>query len=260
MVADTNGNLIILGVTGSANFPVSATAYDTSYNGGPGGSVGWAPFPTGVDIFITKFTPGGDSLIGSTFLGGTGVDGANKNLDFNYGDAARGEVILGSGGDIFFASTTLSTDFPVSANAYQSSNAGLQDAVIGKMNGDLSQRIWATYLGGTVHDAAYSLKRNLNGSLLYVAGGTRSQNFPVDANAYQSSLGGNTDGFITSFNSTNGTYVNSTFNGTNDYDQNFFISLDFDDDVYVFGQSKGQYPVSQGVWSVPNSTSTNRDL
>lgn len=254
MVVDTSGHLIVLGVTGSPNFPVSATAFDTTFNGGPNVNVGWAPFSTGVDIFITKFSADGDSLIGSTYLGGTHTDGANNNLAYNYGDAARGEVIVDLNGDIYFASSSRSNDFPVSTNAYQANNAGLQDAVVGKMNGNLSQRIWATYLGGIAHDAGYSLKRNVAGNKLFVAGGTRSQNFPVDVGAYQSSIGGNTDGFITSFNPSNGSYINSTFNGTVKYDQNFFISLDLDDAVYVFGQTRGQYPVSPGVWYIPHST------
>ena len=255
MVVDNLGNLIVLGLTGSNNFPVTSCAFDTSYNGGPNGSIGWAPFTQGSDIFITKFNAAGNALIGSTFLGGTSVDGANQTLQVNYGDAARGEVIADQNGNIFFISSTGSTDFPTSGSTvYQDTLAGGQDAVLGKLSSNLCNLLWSTYLGGNLNDAGYSLKLNSAETTLFTCGGTRSDNFPSSANAWQTSRAGNTDGWIASFNSSNGNYLASTFNGTAQMDQNYFIELDGDDDVYVFGQTKGDYTVTPGLWGVTDGT------
>ncbi len=99
-----------------------------------------------------------------------------------------------------------------------------------------------------------SLKLNSTQTSVFVAGGTMSANFPVSTNAYKSTFSGDTDGWIASFAYATGNYVASTFNGTTAYDQNFFVALDADDDVYVFGQTKGAYPTTAGLWGVPNSS------
>ena len=255
MIVDSLGNLVILGVTGSANFPVTATAYDTSFNGGPNSTVGWAPFANGVDIFVAKFSANGSTLVGSTYLGGTSTDGNNQQLQINYGDAARGEIMIDASGNIYYASVTGSSDFPtVGTGIAQSSLGGAMDAVVGKFNPALTNLLWSTFLGGTAADAAYSLKLNAGITQLFVAGGTRSDNFPVSTNAYQNSRGGNTDGFIASLNPSNGAFISGTYNGTAEIDQNYFVEVDFDGDVYVFGQTKGNYPVTPGLWGITDGT------
>lgn len=255
MIVDSLGNLIVLGVTGSNNFPVTVTAYDTSFNGGPSSTVGWAPFSSGVDLFVAKFSPNGSALVGSTYLGGSSTDGNNQQLIVNYGDASRGEVMIDALGNIYYASVTGSTNFPVVGSGItQGSLAGAMDAVIGKFNPNLTALLWSTFLGGTAADAAYSLKLNPLATELFVVGGTRSDNFPVSGNAYQTSRGGNTDGFIVCLNPANGAFISGTYNGTSEVDQNYFVEVDFDGDVYVFGQTKGNYPVTPGLWGITDGT------
>jgi len=253
MVVDANSDLIILGITGSANFPVTPTAFDTTFNGGPNVNVSFMPFAQGVDLFIAKLSSNGASLLASTFVGGSGTDGANLAIVRNYGDQARGEVIASSAGEILFASSSNSTDFPSGTNSYQDSLQGGQDAVLGRFNSNLSILNWSTYLGGTNNDAGFSLKLNSTENTVYAAGGTLSNNFPVSTQAYKPVFGGQTDGWIASFNKSNGAYITSTFNGTSAYDQNFFVALDEDDDVYVYGQTKGTYPTTPGLWGIPGS-------
>jgi hypothetical protein len=245
----------VLGVTGSADFPVTPTAFDTSFNGGPNASVGWAPFSNGVDLFIAKFSPSGSNLAGSTYLGGTSTDGSNQYLQMNYGDAARGEIITDGAGNVYFATSTGSTDFPTAGSSvYQDSLAGGQEAVLGKLNTNLTNLTWCTFVGGNVHDAAYSIKLNAIENTAFVAGGTNSNDFPVSTNAYQTQRGGSIDGWVASFNAQSGAYIASTFNGTPQNDQNFFIDLDDDDDVYLFGQTEGNYPVTSGLWTISDGT------
>ncbi|MBX9449014.1 MAG: hypothetical protein KL787_04565 [Taibaiella sp.] len=117
----------------------------------------------------------------------------------------------------------------------------------------LSTLIWSTYIGGDSDDAAYVLAFSADQSVLYVAGGTQSDDFMTDysddglMSGYQ---GGTADGFICKFQNS-GTYslLTVTFVGTNSYDQVYGIQVDKDNDVYVMGQTLGAFPVSDGVYS-----------
>ena len=139
LVTDAQGNLYVYGITGSANFPTTPSAFDTTFNSGPNVNVSFLPFSQGVDIFIAKFNALGTALLGATFLGDSGTDGANLQLSFNYGDQSRGEIIVNSSGQIYFASSTNSLNFPVQTNSFQPALAGQQDAVLGKFTTNLDQ-------------------------------------------------------------------------------------------------------------------------
>jgi hypothetical protein len=134
---------------------------------------------------------------------------------------------------------------------------GVQDAILLKMKPNLSDFEWSTYLGGTNVDLAYSMKldKDLN---VYVTGGTKSTDLRniVEAGAptpMLASLQGNDDGYVAKFSIT-GICKQITYVGTPSADQCFAIDLDSDANVYVVGQTRGNYPISAGVtYSVPNS-------
>lgn len=251
MIVDKFNNLIISGRTYSSNYPTTASAYDRTANGG-------------AELVITKLNATGTALIGSTYLGGSGDDCVNfdaeefvgGNLKHNYGDDARSEVILDDIGNIYVAACTRSSDFPTQ-NAIQTTNAGAQDAVLVKMNDNLSTLIFSTYLGGSNDDAGYVLALNKAQNAIYMAGGTMSSNFPSTGGTYRSAYaGGSTDGYIVRIlNGPPYTLQRGTFIGTGNYDQVYGIATDNNDDVYVMGQTLGgAFPVSPGVYSNPNSS------
>ena len=252
MVASNDNGLVIMGVTGSNNYPVTANALDTSFNGGPSASVGFASFPNGVDIIVTHLDSTGGALIGSTFIGGTKTDGANKGLYYNYGDNSRGEVIYDST-FIHVATSTHSTDF-------MGGNWGTftkQNAAIFSLNKDCSASPKSKVFLGVNHDAGYSLRtmRENNKYFIIMAGGTKSNNLPTTPNAYQTTYGGGQmDGYILKYDWALDSVVALTYNGTSAYDQNYFVEVDRDNSIYVFGQTLGLYPFTLGVWKVANSS------
>jgi len=248
LVVDPQGNLVIYGVSYSANYPVSASAYDNSYNGNG-------------DIVVTKLNAAGTALLGSTFLGGSGMDGINFDpqeftsgkLKRNYGDQNRGEINVDASNDIYVASCTQSSDFPTTAGAVQSSFGGVQDGCAFKLNNNCSALIWSTYIGGSSDDACYSLDIGPAGTL-YVAGGTMSNNFPVVTGSLHTTYqGGQYDGFICLINATGTQLINSSFVGTTGDDQIYFVKLDAAGNVYFVGQTTGNYPVQNAAYSNPNS-------
>lgn len=247
------GELFVLGVTSSANFPMAGASFDNTFNGGPtlsGSTVNSLNFQ-GSDIFVARFNPTGSALIASTYIGGSGTDGLNiGNMRYNYGDQFRGEIIV-EGNSVYVASTTASTNFPT-VNAIQNFLNGAQDAVFFEMNLGLSTFMWSTYFGGSGIETGNSIQASSTGDV-YVAGGTNSSGLPFPAGHDLTYNGGIGDGYLMRLNGTLGTVVAGTYIGTTDYDQSYFVQLDNDDQVYVYGQTEGTMPITTGCFGVANS-------
>lgn len=251
LVTDANNNLYVLGVTGSANFPTTAGAYDQTHNGGPTVDANELGFVGGADIYVTRFNAGGTALVGSTFVGGSGTDGVNKStLFFNYGDPFRGEIIHANG-FVYVASSTQSANFPT-VSASQGSLSGLQDAVVFKMSENLTTMAWSTYYGGSGEESGNGLQLSSTGDV-YVTGGTTSSNLTLLSGHDLSYNGGLSDGFVTRFSNAAGSVLSGTYIGTNEYDQSFFVQLDNDNSVYIYGQSEGSIAISPGCYGTANS-------
>ena len=252
IICDAQNNLVVMGITGSSNYPTTAGAYDVSFNGGPNfglwasggfGSPFLANFPDGVDLFLAKFNANGTQLLASTLMGGSGNDGINTSatLNKNYGDQFRGEVNIDPAGNIYGVSSTYSTDFPVT-NAWQNSNGGNQDACIFKFNPLLNQLAFSSYYGGPLSDAGYGINIAASGNL-YVCGGTQNNNL-AGMNGLSTSHLGDADGFVIQLAGNGSTLIGGTYLGTSAYDQTYFIQLDLAGNVYAMGQTFGSYPIN----------------
>jgi gliding motility-associated-like protein len=254
LVVNAEGDLIVLGTTSSSNFPTSEGAFDKSFNGGTFQS-NVVTYNNGSDIFIARISKTGNALIASTFLGGTANDGLNPDtspLSVNYGDELRGDVITDSEGNIYVSSVTSSTNFPVSNSFGLTYKGGLTDAIIFKINPSLSSIVWATFLGGSSSDATHTIKFDKAGNL-FVAGGTSSINFPVTTGVYQSVYKGGVDGWISNISNDGSSILASTYTGTSAFNQIYFVDLNKQDEVYVYGQTTGTFPVTDGTYRNANS-------
>lgn len=251
LVVNNNNELIIYGRTYSPDFPMpNPNGYDISHNGLS-------------DIIVLKLSADGSAIIGNTFIGGSGLDGVNidafpgssGSLKYNYADDGRGEVIVDELGNIYLASFTRSSDIFPLGGSFQTNLNGEQDAIVVKLNTDLSSMLWGSYLGGSTDDAAYGIKFDSGGNV-FVSGGTNSNDFPETALGLITNFqGGRSDGFVSKISSDGQTLITSTYLGTSNYDQCYFIEIDLSNNVYVYGQSaNGQYPVNGIVYSNPNSS------
>lgn len=266
LVANSKGELVVFGTTASSDFPTNANSYQRNHAGGSlfgitgSSSINGADpsftgmgFSRGSDIFIAILSADGRSLVGSTYIGGSANDGFNDTRALiirNYGDEFRGEVVVDKEDNIYFASITASTNFPI-VNAFQASKSEGYDAVVCKLNPTGSQLLWSTYLGGGNFDAAYGIKVDEKGKV-YVCGQTFSADLPTKSGAYTEKYGGSGDGFIAKFSAT-GTLEQLTYMGTPAADANFFLELDNEGKVYTFGLTQGAYPVSTDVYRNANS-------
>jgi len=267
LVVNNQNELVVLGTTSSTNYPVSSNAFQRRFNGGtaadPFGDATGNDFyliSRGTDIVVTRLTSSG-GLAASTYLGGSGTDGlvpynkasAVRQLPQNYGDAFRGDVLTDAAGNIYVASVTSSTNFPVTSGSFgSSSRGGSSDAVVLKLPAALNTVTWGGYLGGNAADAAYSLQLDAN-SNVYVTGGTLSPNFPVTSGALLTTAQGNVDGFVARIAANGASIQKATYLGTSSYDQSYFLQLGADGGVYLLGQTMGAWPVTTSAYSNANS-------
>ena len=239
---DPQGNPVILGRTTSGNFPNLNNKV---------GNLG------ATDIFISKLSADGTTLLGGILIGGTGIDGANmdpnispgpKSLLYNYGDNARSEVILDKANNVYIAASTLSSDFPV-RNGSQNASGGMQDGVVIKLSPNLSTIFFSTYLGGADDDAAFVLALNPTNNNIYVSGATKSNNFPGNkAGTIGAANQGGIDGFVAVYDN-NGNRGIATYLGTSSTDIVYGIQFDSKGFPYVMGISLGTWPVKNAAFS-----------
>jgi hypothetical protein len=182
---DASGDAYLTGSTGSADFPTTDGAFDPTHNGG-------------TDAFVAKLNPAGSGesdLIYGSFFGGS------------EGDTAA-SIALGASGASYVTGGTTSSDLPTTPGALDSSYHGgtcgvppfytwdCTDAFVLKLSADGAGLDYATYLAGASDDAGTSITADGSGAL-YLTGGTSSDDFPSTGGAFQTSLAGAFDGFVT---------------------------------------------------------------
>ncbi len=233
ITVDSSGSTYVAGNTRSSNFPTTAGAFQTTLFGCSNG-------------FVTKLTPNGSGLDYSTYLGGS-------NSDCNEYASA---IAIDSSGDAYVTGSANSTNFPVTAGAFQTS--GNDDAFVTELNPSGSALVFSTYLGGTSsYSPAFSIGLDAAGNV-YVGGYTTASNFPVTANAIQPSYnGGSSDGFISELNPTGTALLFSTFlGGSGGNDSLNGLALDSSGNIYVTGTAReSTFPTTPGAFQTSFSGS-----
>jgi hypothetical protein len=164
----------------------------------------------------------------STYLGGSGIDGATS-------------VAIDGSGSAYVAGYTESTDFPI-AGALQGVNAGSVDAFVVKFSTDGKSLVYATFIGGSSDDRAFGIAVDSTGSAV-VTGWTSSANFPK-VNASQATNGGGRDAFVLKLNPAGSALVYSTFLGGSGADSGNAIATDSSGNAYVTGDTTSvNFPV-----------------
>ncbi|MCX6827698.1 MAG: SBBP repeat-containing protein [candidate division Zixibacteria bacterium] len=204
IAVDNAGYAYVAGQTNSTNFPTL-----TPYQGNQHGS----------DVFVTKLSLDGNSLIYSSYLGGTGSD------------AAYGIAIDGSG-CAYVTGITEAADFPIQ-NAFQTNQFGY-DAFVTKFSDEGDSLLYSTYIGGSDFDYGNDIAVDIAGCA-YVTGVTSSTDFPLQ-NPYQTSQAGS-GAFVTKLSAAGNAAVYSTYLGGDDYDEGYGICVDSYGCAYLSGRT-----------------------
>ncbi len=230
IAVDSSGNVYVTGSTSSPDFPTTPGAYKTSYQGGVS------------DGFIVKLNSAGNSILYSTYIGGSGEDIA-------YG------VALDASNEPTIAGSTSSTDFPTATGAYATSYAGgITDAFAARLNAAGTGLVYATYLGGGGEDVAYGVALDSKGNA-YVTGYTQSANFPATTGTTQTANAGGYDAFVTALNPSGKALVYSTYLGGSGDDFGLGIAADASGDAYITGYTTSlNYPDTAGALQTAKNT------
>jgi uncharacterized repeat protein (TIGR01451 family) len=219
LAVDDDGNAYVTGYTYSSNFPVTAGAFDTTLGGS-------------IDAFVTKVNPTGTDLSYSTFLGGS-------SDDYAYGLAVDGD------GNAYVTGGTSSSNFPVTAGAFDTTFGG-GDVFVTKLNASGTGLSYSTFLGS---GGGLSLAVDDDGNA-YVTGSTSSSSFPVTAGAFDTTLSGYFDAFVTRLNASGSGLGYSTFLGGSSNEQGLDIAVDGDGNAYVTGGTdSSDFPVTAGAFA-----------
>src|SRR5438477_4149011 len=177
-------------------------------------------------------------LVYSTYLGGSGNDEAWS-------------IAVDSLGSAYVTGTTSSTNFPTTPGSFQTAfGGGSADIFVTKLNAIGSALVYSTYLGGSGSEGgAPGIAVDSLGNA-YVTGGTASTNFPTTPGAFQTTLGGGTDAFVTKLNATGSALLYSTYLGGSGGEGGMFrIALDTVGNAYVVGHtSSTNFPTTPGAF------------
>ncbi|WP_134704981.1 SBBP repeat-containing protein [Ammoniphilus sp. YIM 78166] len=205
---DSSGAAYVTGQTNSPDFP-----RENPFQADLGGDT---------DAFVTKLSPAGNTLIYSTYLGGSEFD------------AGYGIAVDSSGAAYVTGETASSDDFPTQIPV-QGNFGGDTDAFVAKLDPTGTLLVYSTYLGGSNFDFGFAIAVDNSGAA-YVTGQTASLDFPMQS-PFQGALTGNSDAFITKLDPTGTSLVYSTYLGGSNFDRGFGIAVDSSGAAYVTGET-----------------------
>jgi len=226
---DSSGNVYVTGQTTSSNFPITKGAFRTTLHVNPFDAT---------DAFVTKLNPSGSQLIYSTFLGGSGLDDALA-------------ITVDNTGSAYVTGETGSADFPITPGAPQTKFVGSgSQAYVTKLNPAGSALVYSTFLGGSnvqmgnrvVVDAAHNA---------YVMGSTSSPDFPTTAGAYDRTLAGSFDLFVSKLNPTGTALQYSTYLGGTGMEIGGGLAVDPAGNAYITGGTdSADFPATPGTLQI----------
>ncbi|MCC3371656.1 SBBP repeat-containing protein [Cohnella sp. REN36] len=226
IAVDGAGNAFVTGQTASLNFPITPGAFQPALAGS-----------VSSDALVTKLNAEGTALVFSTYLGGT-------SLDLGMGIAVDGAGLA------YVTGQTISSDFPVTPGAFQTTIGGNRDGFVTKLNFDGTALVYSTYLGGSSVDNGNAITVDGAGNA-YVTGSTSSSNFPVTSGVFQSTLAGSSDVFVTKLNAAGSGLLYSTYLGGSSIDEGLGIAIDVSGNAFVTGDTlSANFPTTPGAFQI----------
>ncbi len=245
ILVDSSGSAYVAGSTVSQNFPTTAGAYQTN-NHGAGGQpdvpVLGLPNTVAGDAFVAKLNPAGSQLIFSTLIGGSLDDLATS-------------IGLDGSNNVYIGGSTLSSDFPTTAGAFQKSFGGtepqnqffhLGDGFVAKFNPSGTALIYSTYFGGSGDDWVSSIAVDGPGDVFFTGSTSTRQGFPTTPGAYQRAYAGYAslpflieflagDAYVAKLNPAGSALVYCTYLGGSLNESATAIAIDNAGNAYVTG-------------------------
>jgi len=182
IAVDLAGHAYVTGEAYYDDFPTTPGAFQTSRGGSAGDN----------DSFVTRLNAAGDTLICSSFLGGS-------NREHGAGIAVDGTGIA------YLTGWTASDNFPIVDPIPGGSEYDDGEVYVTKVDTEACAIVYSSFMGGSEQDRTGGDKGDPAGNpiavdaagCVYVTGRTQSTDFPTTAGAFQTAFGGpDADGFV----------------------------------------------------------------
>ena len=224
VAAASDGAVVLAGIVSSPYLPTTVGTFQPTHRGGY------------FDGFVARISNQGRALDWCTYLGSSDEDDVRAvGLD------DQGRPVVGG---------FTGLDFPVTPGSYDTHCDGLGAGFVTKLTADGRQLSWSTFLEGADISA---LKIGRDGRVV-VAGGTGSETFPVTIGAYQTSMRGTGDGFISTLSVDGSSLLQSTYLGGPKRDELEGLSLPPGGGILVCGRTWGPTfpgPLGPDQFAVP---------
>jgi hypothetical protein len=230
---DSSQSAYITGSTRSTDYPVTSAAFQkTKKTAGDTQTTG----------FVSKLNAAGSALVYSTYLGGSSVD-------------QPAGIAVNASAQAFVTGMTLSSDFPVTSGALQTTkgpNTNAQSAFVTRLSSSGSGLVYSTFLGGSANTLATAIALDKNNNA-FVTGKTSADDFPVTPGAVQIARSA-ADAFVSKLNSAGSALLYSTFLGGSQNDYANAIAVSSSGRAYIAGGTESaDFPATYGALQVANN-------
>jgi hypothetical protein len=228
IVADSNGNIFLVGDSFSSTFLTNAS-------------------PTNSDVFLGKLSSNG-LLLTYTFFGGSNNDTATA-------------LSVDSSGNLYMGGTTESPDFPI-FNSVGQALLGASDAFAVKLTPPADQFFYSNLIGGSGAESGVSIAADSNGSA-YITGRTSSQDFPIAGAIQPVYGGGDSDAFVAKLEPDGKTLTYASLLGGSG-NENLIgrtgISVDAAGNAYVTGDTQStDFPTRNALRATKDGAASSSD-
>jgi hypothetical protein len=227
---DESGNVYIGFTTYSKDLPVSPNAVQKKHKNGR-------------DYFVIKFS-NDCRYLASSYLGGSKDDSSprlaiNNNLLYLIGNSQSEDFPV--------TKRVVQDKFKKNPKAAPDQQWRVQDLTITALSFNLEKIVYSTYLGGGSYESVPSFSFDKKGNVV-LFGTTNSDDFPSTKNAYDRSLNGKSDGFLTILTPNLSKIVYSTFIGGKEDDHIGFLCNDDSGNLILTGSTKSaDFPITRGA-------------
>lgn len=235
IVAVPDGTVWLAGGTYSPDIWIQGNPYQGTFGGGADGYI----------AHINPNLSGLNALLYASFLGGSETDEITS-------------MVLDPSGNLMLSGYTLSDNFPVTNNAFQTKYGGNTDAFITVLDTAKAQLVYSTYFGGSEPDAAMDLKEDANG-VLYVSGYTESAGLPSTSGALQVDYDDSVDAFGLKLDPSKDGAAGIdyfTYLGSDGTQVAYGVDVDASGNMYLAGYSSSNILSHAGGIARPNNTGT----
>lgn len=221
-----NADVIIVGNAAFSSFPTTPGAFDTVHGGN------W-------DGFVTRLSADGQSLVYSTFLGGSESDWIRR-------------VEVAMDGTAVVAGESSSTNYPTTPGSFQQlkSPGSNNEGVVTRLTADGSALVYSTFFGGNGGESVRGLALVPHDQPT-IAGPTSSNNLPITPGASQDCCGGN-DSFVARLTADGAGLVFCTYFGGVGSDEIRGCRVDTAGNVtfcgYTFSDHLQGFPTTKGAF------------